>query len=239
VTSAERQFLAKYKPEDFARPSVAVDVVVLTVKGADLCVLLVQRNEHPFKGKWALPGGFLRVNRTAKDQGEDLDAAAVRELEEETGLRADQVFLDQLRAFGKSGRDPRMRVVSIAYFALVRPDLLPLVRAGGDASRVWWMPVTEASELAFDHETILQTALDHVRERLETTAISKSLVPDTFTIPELRAAFEVVSGKKLDRGNFRRKFTAMLTTGVVERAPGKRATASKPAAVYRFRSSLG
>lgn len=237
----ERQFLAKYKPEAFARPSVAVDVVVLTVKDADLCVLLIQRNEHPFKGKWALPGGFLRVGRTAKDQGEDLDAAARRELEEETGLRADQVLLDQLRAFGKSGRDPRMRVVSVAYFALVRPDLLPLVRPGGDASRVRWMPVAEAleGELAFDHREIIQTAVAHVTERLETTAISKSLVPDAFTIPELRAAFEIVSRKKLDRGNFRRKFNALVAAGVVERAPGKRVTASKPAAVYRFRSTLG
>jgi 8-oxo-dGTP diphosphatase len=239
VTAGERQFLAKYKPEDFARPSVAVDVVVLTVKDRDLCVLLIQRSEHPFKGKWALPGGFLRVGKSAKDQGEDLDAAAARELEEETGLRADQVFLDQLRAFGRSGRDPRMRVVSVAYFALVRPDVLPLVRPGGDASRVRWMPVSEATDLAFDHDEILKTALAHVRERLETTAISKSLVPDTFTIPELRAAFEVVSGKQLDRGNFRRKFNALIESGIVERAPGKRATASKPAAVYRFRSALG
>src|SRR5205823_9758296 len=82
---SEKQFLARYRPEDFARPSVAVDVVVLTVKDLDLCVLLVQRNEHPFKGRWALPGGFLRVGPSAKDQGEDLDAAAARELEDETG----------------------------------------------------------------------------------------------------------------------------------------------------------
>ncbi len=239
MKASEQQFLAKYRPEDFARPSVAVDVVVLTVKDAHLCVLLVLRDEHPFKGKWALPGGFLRVGRSAKDQGEDLDAAAARELEEETGLRAEQVLLEQLRAFGRSGRDPRMRVVSVAYFALVRPDLLPLVRPGGDVSRVRWVPVSEARELAFDHDEILETAVEHVTERLETTAISKSLVPDTFTIPELRAAFEIVTRKRLDRGNFRRKFNALVASGVVERAPGKRATASKPAAVYRFRSAMG
>ncbi|HEX4514308.1 MAG TPA: NUDIX domain-containing protein [Polyangiaceae bacterium] len=235
----EKRFLAKYRPEDFARPSVAVDVVVLTVKDQSLCVLLVQRNEHPFKGRWALPGGFLRVGPSAKEQGEDLDAAAARELEEETGLGRDQVFLDQLRAFGAPMRDPRLRVVSIAYFALVRPDLLPRVRPGGDASRVRWTPVDEATTLAFDHDTILKTALEHVRARLETTAISQSLVGDTFTIPELRAAFEIVTGKKLDRGNFRRKFQGLVEGGVVERAPGKRATASKPAAVYRFRSAIG
>jgi 8-oxo-dGTP diphosphatase len=235
----EKRFLAKYRPQDFARPSVAVDVVVFTVKDQSLCVLLVQRNEHPFKGRWALPGGFLRVGPSAKEQGEDLDAAAARELEEETGLGRDQVFLDQLRAFGAPMRDPRLRVVSIAYFALVRPDLLPRVRPGGDASRVRWMPVDEAITLAFDHDIILKTALEHVRARLETTAISQSLVGDTFTIPELRAAFEIVTGKKLDRGNFRRKFQGLVEGGVVERAPGKRATASKPAAVYRFRSAIG
>ena len=236
---SEKRFLAKYRPDDFARPSVAVDIVVFTVKDARLCVLLVQRNEHPFKGRWALPGGFLRVGPSAKDQGESLDDAAARELEEETGLGRDEVFLDQLRAFGAPMRDPRMRVVSIAYFALVRPDLLPRVRPGGDASRVRWTPVGDAQELAFDHDTILKTALEHVRARLETTAISQSLVGDTFTIPELRAAFEIVTGKKLDRGNFRRKFQGLLEGGVVERAPGKRATASKPAAVYRFRSAIG
>ena len=97
----------------------------------------------------------------------------------------------------------------------------------------------DRAELAFDHHVILAAAVEHVRARLETTAISKSLVPDTFTIPELRAAFEIVTGKKLDRGNFRRKFQSLLESGVVERTPGKRATASKPAAVYRFGRAMG
>ncbi len=234
----DEEFLAQYRPEDFARLSVAVDIVVLTVKDAELCVLLVMRNEHPFKGTWALPGGFLRVGPSAKDQGEDLDAAATRELEEETGLSAEQVFLEQLHTFGKAGRDPRMRVVSVAYYALVRPDLLPLVRPGGDASRVGWTAVSAARELAFDHHEIIEAAVERVADQLETTTIAKSLVESTFTIPELRAAFEIVSGKKLDHGNFRRKFNALELSGVVERAPGKRATASKPAAVYRFRTVM-
>jgi len=238
--NSEHQFLTQYRPEDFARPSVAVDIVVLTVKSAELCVLLVQRNEHPFKGTWALPGGFLRVGPSAKEQGEDLDAAATRELEEETGLPPALVFLEQLHTFGKAGRDPRMRVVSVAYYALVRPDLLPLVRPGGDASHVRWTSVKAAleGELAFDHHGIIEAATERVAEKLETTNIAKSLVESTFTIPELRAAFEVVSGKKLDHGNFRRKFNALVLSGVIERAPGKRVTASKPAAVYRFRPAL-
>lgn len=234
----ERQFLSQYRPEDFRRLSVAVDIVVMTVTGdARLSVLLVRRNEHPFKGVWALPGGFLRVGPTAKDQGEDLDAAAARELEEETGLAPDLVFLDQLHTFGQAGRDPRMRVVSVAYYALVPPDLLPRVRPGGDASHVRWTAVADAQagDLAFDHQLILTMATKRVAEQLETTAIAKSLVGSTFTIPELRGAFESVTGKQLDHGNFRRKFNALVLSGVVERAPGKRATASKPAAVYRFR----
>jgi 8-oxo-dGTP diphosphatase len=233
----EHEFLSQYRPEDFRRPSVAVDIVVLTLAtAAELSVLLVRRNEHPFKGTWALPGGFLRVGPSPKEQGEDLDAAAVRELEEETGLTPDLVFLDQLHVFGKAGRDPRMRVVSVVYYALVPPDLLPRVRPGGDASQVRWSPVSAArtSDLAFDHALMIETATARVTAELETTAISRSLVGSTFTIPELRAAFESVSGKKLDQGNFRRKFNALVLAGVVERAPGKRTTASKPAAVYRF-----
>ena len=232
--------IAAYRPDDYARPSVAVDVVVLTIDAARLMVLLVQRNEAPHKGAWALPGGFLRVGPSAKSQGEDLDAAAARELEEEAGLSAKDVLLEQLRAFGKAGRDPRMRVVSVAYYALVRPDLLPTVRPGGDVSGVRWADVDAAlgMPLAFDHRDILSAALAHVRERLETTAIARNLVPATFTIPELRTAFEVVSGRTLDHGNFRRKFNALIDAGVVERAPGKRATASKPAAVYRWRPAI-
>lgn len=178
---------------------------------------------------------------SAKNQGEDLDEAAARELEEEGGLSASDVLLEPLRAFGKAGRDPRMRVVSVAYYALVRPDLLPNVRPGGDVSHVRWTTVAKAlaAPLAFDHHDILEAAIGHIHERLESTAIAKNLVPATFTIPELRAAFEIVSGKTLDHGNFRRKFNALLDSGVVERAPGKRATASKPAAVYRFRAGLG
>jgi 8-oxo-dGTP diphosphatase len=232
----ERDFLSKYRPAAYSRPSVAVDVVVMTVKDGELRVLLVQRGEPPFERRWALPGGFLRVGPSAKDQGEDLDAAAARELEEETGLTPAQVYLAQLGAFGDAGRDPRMRVVSVAYFALVRPDLLPLVRAGGDAAGVRWAATAgePVGELAFDHDRIVRAAVQRVGEELERGRIAQNLVPETFTIPELRAVHEAVTGRKLDSGNFRRKFNRLIEDGVIERAPGKRATASKPAAVYRF-----
>lgn len=238
----EAKFLEAYRPADFPRPSVAVDLVILTVVDRDLRVLLVKRNEHPYKDRWVLPGGFVRVSDDRNDQGEDLDAAALRELEEETGLSketAGQFFLEQVKAFGKPGRDPRMRVISVAYYALVRSSFVPLIRAGGDVSKARWFGVAElsgarAEPLAFDHAEILQATLDRARAELDRTSIAFELVPETFTIQELRAVHEAIRGEPLDPGNFRKKFLRMIEDGLIEAARGKRATASKPASVYRF-----
>ncbi|MBK7858048.1 MAG: NUDIX hydrolase [Archangiaceae bacterium] len=221
---------------DYPRPSVSVDLVVLTIVDAQLRVLLVKRKIPPFKGSWALPGGFVRVGE-GDDQGEDLDAAARRELQEETGLGPDRVFLEQLFTFGKAGRDPRMRVITVAYYALVRPDLAPLVRAGGDVSDAEWVEVSalEKMELAFDHRDIAQAALERVRGKLDYSDIAFELVPVTFTIPELRHVYAIVAGREVDPGNFRRRFNRMMENGVLEKAPGKRITVSKPATVYRFK----
>lgn len=238
--SEEGRFLEKYRPAAFPRPSVTVDLVILTVQDKDLKVLLVQRNEHPFKGRWALPGGFVRVTDDRRDQGEDLDAAALRELEEETGLApatCGRFFLEQVKTFGRPGRDPRMRVISVAYFALVRPDLVPLVRAGGDAALAKWFSIKELPEhdaLAFDHGEILQATLDKARADLDRSTIALELVAETFTIQELRAVHEAIRGEPLDPGNFRKKFLRMVDDGHIEPARGKRPTASKPASVYRF-----
>lgn len=222
---------------DYPRPSVSVDLVVLTIVDAQLRVLLVKRKVFPFKGSWALPGGFVRVGEAPDDQGEDLDAAARRELEEETGLGPDRVFLEQLYTFGKAGRDPRMRVITVAYYALVRPDLAPLVRAGGDVSDAEWFEVSilRKMELAFDHRDIINLAIDRVRGKLDYSDIAFELVPVTFTIPELRHVYSIVTGKEMDPGNFRRRFNRMIDNGVLEKAPGKRITVSKPATVYRFK----
>ncbi len=230
----ELAFLKRYQPADFPRPSVTVDIVALSVVDAELRVLLVRRGDHPFKGAWALPGGFVRVGEGRTDQGEDLDAAAVRELAEETSLTSADVHLAQLGAFGRAGRDPRMRVISVAYYALIRPDLVPLVRAGGDAAHVEWHAVTGLAALAFDHASILSAAIARVAERLEVSSIMASLVPRTFTIPELRHVHALLTHEPQDPGNFRRRFARLLAEGVVEQAPGKRLTASKPALVYRF-----
>jgi 8-oxo-dGTP diphosphatase len=235
----EERFLADYRPGAYARPSVTVDLVILTVVDKDLRVLLVHRAEHPFKGRWALPGGFVRVSDDRKDQGEDLDAAAVRELEEETGLSAatcGHIYLDQVRTFGKPGRDPRMRVISVAYYALVRSSLVPLVRAGGDVSHTRWFSVAELPPegLVFDHAEILEAAIARARADLDRTSIAFELVAETFTIQELRAVHECIRGEPLDPGNFRKKFLRMIEDGLIEAARGKRPTASKPASVYRF-----
>lgn len=237
----EAKFLRDYQPGDYPRPSVTVDLVILTVVDKLLRVLLVKRNEHPYKGRWALPGGFVRVGPSREDQGEDLEVAARRELEEETGLsreNAGRIHLAQVGAFGAPNRDPRMRIISIAYVALVRPDLVPLVRAGGDVSHVRWFAIEalppEGHALAFDHDEILQRAIGHVRADLDRSSVAFELVHDTFTIQELRGVHEAVRGETLDPGNFRKKFLRMLEDGLIEAARGKRPTASKPASIYRF-----
>jgi 8-oxo-dGTP diphosphatase len=220
---------------DYPRPAAAVDLVILTILDADLKVLLIRRGEEPFRGSWALPGGFVRVGATPEDQGEDLDAAAHRELTEETGLPAG--YLEQLYTFGKAGRDPRFRVITVAYYALVRPTLAPLIRAGGDAAHAEWVSLTQKDKLrlAFDHRDILELAVKRIRGKLDYTDIAFELVPETFTIPELRSVHEVIKGTTYDPGNFRRRFQRMLADGIIQPAPGKRITASKPAKVFRFR----
>lgn len=225
----------------YPRALVAVDLVVLTVIDADLKLLLIQRGLPPFEGRWALPGGFVRVGPDGRDQGEDLDEAAARELEEETGLPRASMYLEQLGAFGRAGRDPRARVISIAYYALVRPTLAAVVKAGGDAALAGWRSLAEldATELAFDHGAILEACLRRVRAEIDGSSLAFQLVPETFTIPELRAVHEVVQGTTYDPGNFRRRVKRMLTDGILEEAPGRRITSAKPARVYRFSGRPG
>jgi 8-oxo-dGTP diphosphatase len=232
----ESAFLDTYEPGNYARPSVTVDIAAFSILDAELRVLLIRRGEHPYKGSWALPGGFVRVGDGHRDQGEDLDIAASRELEEETGLLAKDVYLEQVGAFGKAGRDLRMRVITIAFCALIRPDLVPLVKAGGDAAHAEWLSVDSLrpKQLAFDHAEIIEQAIDHVASRIDSSDIASSLVQRTFTIQELRHVHSLLTGKLQDPGNFRRKFERMLADSVIEQVSGKRLTASKPALVYKF-----
>ncbi len=233
----EAAFLEQYRPEDFPRPAVAVDIAIFTILDADLKILLIQRQTHPFRGAWALPGGFLRVGPSRVDQGEDLAEAAQRRLAEETRLPRGAAYLEQLQTFGRAGRDPRMRVISVSYFALVRPDLAPFVAAGEEALDARWVSLSALGKqkLAFDHREIIEFALTTIRSRIENSNLAFELVPESFSIPELRAVHEVIKGVPQDPGNFRRKFNRLVDDGIIEPAIGKRITASKPAAVYRFK----
>lgn len=227
------QFLAAYDPAAWPRPSVTVDVVIFTVIDSDLKVLLVLRDEHPYKGRPALPGGFVHVGDGREDQGESLLDAAHRVLEAETGLPRGTGFLEQLYTFGDPGRDPRTRVIDVAWYALVRPDL---AAHAGHPRKDQWASVAglDPRTLAFDHAAILTCAVDRIRGKIDYAPLGFELVPPTFTIPELRSVFEAVKGATYDAANFRRRFKRMLEDGLIERAPGHRATARKPAPVYRF-----
>ncbi|MEV6026452.1 NUDIX domain-containing protein [Streptomyces sp. NPDC052036] len=213
----------KYAYEPFA---VTVDLAVLTLRAGALHALLVERGQEPYAGRWALPGGFVRPEESAED-------AARRELAEETGLTdVTGLHLEQLRTYSDPGRDPRMRVVSVAFAALL-PDP-PEPHGGGDATQARWLPYPGAGPLAFDHDRILADAHDRVGAKLEYTCLATAFCPPEFTLGELRQVYETVWGTALDRPNFRRKVLA--TPGFVEPVPGAaRLTGGrgKPAALYR------
>jgi ADP-ribose pyrophosphatase YjhB (NUDIX family) len=203
---------------------LAVDLAILTVREDTLQVLVITRGNEPFRGKPALPGGFLRGD-------EDIPEAAVRELGEETGLDGARLHLEQLRAYGAPGRDPRGRIVSIAFLAIM-PDL-PLPTAGSDASTAAWIPVEKVrGTLSFDHDQILDEAVERARTRLEFTTLATTFCGPSFTIGDLRNVYEVVWGHKIDPRNFSRKVIG--TPGFVEPTGERRVPEiGRPAALYR------
>jgi 8-oxo-dGTP diphosphatase len=176
-----------------ARPALAVDCVVFGLDEEDLKVLLIQRDVEPFQGKWALPGGFVHVD-------ESLDDAARRELAEEAGLH--KVFLDQLYTFGAVDRDPRERVVSVAYYALVKLTDHRVV-AATDARDAAWFPASDLPGLPFDHERIVDTALTRLRGKVRYQPIGFELLPQKFTLSALQRLYEIILERQLDKRNFR------------------------------------
>ncbi|PZT69850.1 NUDIX hydrolase [Streptomyces sp. SW4] len=206
--------------------AVTVDLAVFTVRADALHVLLVERGQDPYAGRWALPGGFLLPRESA-------ETAARRELAEETGLAdVTGLHLEQLRTYSEPDRDPRMRVVSVAFAALL-PDP-PEPHPGTDAAEARWVPYDRAGGLAFDHDRILADARERVGAKLEYTCLATAFCPAEFTLGELQRVYETVWGTSLDRPNFRRKVLA--TPGFVEPVPGAaRLTGGrgKPAALYR------
>lgn len=218
-------------PAPPARPwtpvALATDAVVfgLDLEAGRLHVLLIERGIEPFKGRWALPGGFVR--------DEDLDACVRRELAEETGVEL--VWLEQLYTFGAPARDPRGRVVTVAYWGIVRPEQVRL-EATTDARRAAFHPVEALPALAFDHEQIVAAALQRLRSKLHWQPVGVWLLPEQFTLVELERVYEVLSGAPVDRGNFRKKIRPYVERGVIAATGTERkaASAGRPAALYRF-----
>ncbi|MBE7466182.1 MAG: NUDIX hydrolase [Planctomycetes bacterium] len=209
---------------EYPRPSVTVDLAIFTIREGKLHVLLIRRGGQPFKGKWALPGGFVL-------EGEDLETAALRELQEETGVR--DLYLEQLYTFGEPQRDPRGRVITVAYFALISSDRQEL-SAQTDAAGVEWHAMDALPPLAFDHEKILEYALDRLRNKLEYTTVGFQLLPKKFTLSELQGIYEAILGRGLDKRNFRRKIALL---DILEETDEKKMEGvHRPARLYRFKA---
>jgi 8-oxo-dGTP diphosphatase len=210
---------------DYPRPFVTVDVIIFTLHGDDLQALLVKRRHPPFEGMWAIPGGFVNID-------ESLEEAALRELEEETHVR--DVYLEQLYTFGEPTRDPRGRVITVVYFALVPADAIRPT-AGDDATEARWWSIYDLPRLAFDHAAILAYALQRLRYKLEYSAVGFELLPESFTLSELQGAYEIILGESLDKRNFRRK---ILAADAIEETGGYRTGEGRPAKLYRFRDDV-
>ena len=197
---------------DFPHPAVATDLAIFSLESERLILLLIERGEDPFRGQWALPGGFLKPD-------EDLDRCARRELLEETHL--DVAFLKQFGIFSSPNRDPRQRVISVAYLALVPADRqLPV--AGSDASGVRWCPIDALPELAFDHARIVETAIGALRAEVEGIDILLNLMPEEFTLSRLQGVYEAICGQTTDKRNFRARVLAsgrIRATDRMERGP--------------------
>jgi 8-oxo-dGTP diphosphatase len=239
MTDQEAAFLAAYDPSTYPRPSVAVDVVVVSADGGELRALLVRRSEHPHQGAWALPGGFVRLD-------ESLDDAAARVLREKTGLKG--VFLEQLYTFGNPARDPRTRVISVSYYALVDPARFQA--ASGHAPEAWagklqvpWDgeaggpvsvvgPEKRRLKLAFDHAEVLGVAVKRLRGKLDYAPLGFQLLPATFTLLELQRVHETILGRPLNKDSFRRR---MLASGQLK-STGKTQSGveHRPAELYSF-----
>ncbi len=215
----------QYDVTKYERPSVTVDVVIFSLMDERLKVLLVRRKQWPYQHMWAIPGGFVQMD-------ESLDDAARRELAEETGV--EEVYVEQLFTFGDPGRDPRTRVITVAYFALVPPNAMSQPRAGSDAQEAAWHPLDDLPELAFDHHEIVEYALTRLRYKLEYTTVGFQLLPDQFTLSELQHAYELILGEELDKRNFRRK---ILSADILQdTGKKKRDGEGRPAQLYRYKS---
>lgn len=206
----------------YPRPAVTTDSVIFGFDEGELKILLIERGADPYKGYWSLPGGFI-------EETEDAETCARRELKEETGL--ENIFMEQLYTFSAVDRDPRYRVITIAYFALVKLADYTL-HAGDDAQKAQWFPLSQLPSLCFDHPTILQMAIQRLQGKIRYQPIGFELLPEVFKIPDLHRLYETVLQAKLDRRNFRKKFLSMGL--LVDRTTELKGKEHKGAKLYSF-----
>ncbi len=204
--------------------SLTVHIVIFTLREKRLNALLIQRGEPPFKEMWALPGGFVNA-------AEGLEEAALRELQEETGLN--QAYLEQLYTYGEPKRDPRGRIITVAYYALIPADAPIRSEGGSDARQTDWFSIESLPALAFDHLEIIEYALRRLRYKLEYSAVGFELLPEEFSLSELQQIYEMILGETLDKRNFRRR---ILEAGVIEATDRLRSGDGRPARLYRYRA---
>ena len=211
----EKKYCYKYP-----HPAVTTDCVIFGFDGRELQVLLIERGIEPFKGKWAFPGGFLKMDETARE-------GALRELKEETGL--ENAYIEQFNTYSDPWRDPRGRVITIAHYALVR---IQEVKGGDDAAKAQWFPIDKVPQLAFDHDKILRDAMRKLRERIHFEPIGFELLPEKFTMKELQILYESILGVKFDRRNFAKKMMHYELLNQLDETV--RPTAKRDALLYSF-----
>ena len=208
---------------EYPHPAVTTDIVIFTIRDNQLKLLLIMRGGEPYKGEWALPGGFIQLD-------EDLESSARRELEEETGVSG--VFLEQLYTFGAISRDPRERVITVSYYALAPSDKIVL-QAATDAEAVGWFSMDELPKLAFDHQKIVDMAHERLVAKLDYSTIAFQFMPKEFTLSELQNVFETILREEMDRRNFRK--WALALDQIEETGGECREGAHRPAKLYHAR----
>lgn len=224
---SEKEYLEKYDPNEFERPSVAVDLLVFTIEEERLKIVLLEREEHPFKNKLSLPGVFVGIHET-------LDEATRRGIFEETGLQ--DIYFEQLYTWGDINRDPRMRIISVSYIAIVDIEKIHLM-AGARTASVALYDVDELldsdTELAFDHKKIIKYGRERIKNKVEYSSIAFAFLPKEFTLPELQKIYEILLGKRLYKAGFRQK----IASRVVETGKMTSGDAHRPSKYYRLEES--
>jgi 8-oxo-dGTP diphosphatase len=213
---------------DYPHPYVTVDPIIFAIEDNQLKVLLVKRGTDPYKGKWSIPGGFVNID-------ESLEEAAHRELEEETGVK--NVYMEQLYTYGKPKRDPRYRIISVAFFALIDHTKLNMTQPskGNEIIKSEWFPINKLPETAFDHKEMIGYAHQRLKYKLEYTSVGLELLPDLFSLTDLQNIYEVILGEKLDKRNFRKK---IFSLGILKATNQFRMGSHRPARLYKFTGDI-